>query len=372
MLHLNDITLRIAGRPLLEGATLHVPAGQRFGLVGRNGSGKSTLLRLIAGELQPDAGERAAAGRGADRRRGAGGAGRGGDAARGGAGGRQGADGAAGRGGGRRRPGAAGRDPRPAGGDRCRRRPGPRRPDPERPGLRRGGAGAPAVVVLGRLADARGAGRGAVHRAGPAAARRADQPPRPRGRDVARGPSAPLPAHADRGQPRPRPAERGAAEDRAPRGPQAHGLQRRLRRLRPRPGGAAGADGEGPGPAGGRARPHPGLRRPLPLQGQQGAAGAEPDQAAGEDEGHGPAAAGARDRLRLPGGRGPGPAAGHARPGGGRLRRGARARPARPAARPRRPDRAPGGERQRQVDLRQAAGRPPRAAWPAPSRAPAA
>src|SRR4051794_8207603 len=56
MLHLNDITLRIAGRPLLEGATLHVPAGQRFGLVGRNGSGKSTLLRLIAGELQPDAG----------------------------------------------------------------------------------------------------------------------------------------------------------------------------------------------------------------------------------------------------------------------------------------------------------------------------
>src|SRR5918997_5899416 len=56
MLHLNDITLRVAGRPLLEGATLHVPAGQRFGLVGRNGTGKSTLLRLIAGELQPDVG----------------------------------------------------------------------------------------------------------------------------------------------------------------------------------------------------------------------------------------------------------------------------------------------------------------------------
>jgi ATP-binding cassette subfamily F protein 3 len=56
MLHLNDATLRIAGRPLLEGATLHVPAGTRMGLVGRNGTGKSTLLRLIAGELQLDGG----------------------------------------------------------------------------------------------------------------------------------------------------------------------------------------------------------------------------------------------------------------------------------------------------------------------------
>lgn len=56
MLHLNDVTLRVAGRPLLEGATLHLPAGQRMGLVGRNGTGKSTLLRLIAGEIQPDLG----------------------------------------------------------------------------------------------------------------------------------------------------------------------------------------------------------------------------------------------------------------------------------------------------------------------------
>ncbi|MGI9493124.1 MAG: ABC-F family ATP-binding cassette domain-containing protein [Geminicoccaceae bacterium] len=57
MLHLNDVTLRIAGRLLLEGATVHLPAGQRVGLVGRNGSGKSTLLRLIRGELQPDWGD---------------------------------------------------------------------------------------------------------------------------------------------------------------------------------------------------------------------------------------------------------------------------------------------------------------------------
>jgi ATP-binding cassette subfamily F protein 3 len=56
MLHLNDVTLRIAGRPLLEGATLHLPAGARYGLVGRNGSGKTSLLRLVMGELSPDAG----------------------------------------------------------------------------------------------------------------------------------------------------------------------------------------------------------------------------------------------------------------------------------------------------------------------------
>ncbi|MGH1482114.1 MAG: ABC-F family ATP-binding cassette domain-containing protein [Geminicoccales bacterium] len=57
MLHLNDVTLRIAGRLLLEGASIHLPAGQRIGLVGRNGAGKSTLLRLIRGELQPDQGD---------------------------------------------------------------------------------------------------------------------------------------------------------------------------------------------------------------------------------------------------------------------------------------------------------------------------
>ena len=57
MLHLNDVTLRIGGRLLLEQASVHLPAGQRIGLVGANGSGKTSLLRLILGELSPDAGE---------------------------------------------------------------------------------------------------------------------------------------------------------------------------------------------------------------------------------------------------------------------------------------------------------------------------
>ncbi len=56
MLHINDLTFRIGGRPLFEGATVHVAAGQRVGLVGRNGTGKSTLFKLILNELHPDGG----------------------------------------------------------------------------------------------------------------------------------------------------------------------------------------------------------------------------------------------------------------------------------------------------------------------------
>ena len=57
MLQIDDLTCRIGARTLIEGARLSVPAGAKVGLVGRNGAGKTTLLRLIAGELQPDAGK---------------------------------------------------------------------------------------------------------------------------------------------------------------------------------------------------------------------------------------------------------------------------------------------------------------------------
>ncbi|MBX6375538.1 MAG: ABC-F family ATP-binding cassette domain-containing protein [Acetobacteraceae bacterium] len=57
VLAIRDLTLRIAGRALLEGASLAVDPGRKIGLVGRNGAGKSTLLRAITGEVQPDGGE---------------------------------------------------------------------------------------------------------------------------------------------------------------------------------------------------------------------------------------------------------------------------------------------------------------------------
>ena len=57
VLAIRDLTIRIAGRPLLEGANLQIDTGRKVGLVGRNGAGKSTLLRAITGDLQPDGGE---------------------------------------------------------------------------------------------------------------------------------------------------------------------------------------------------------------------------------------------------------------------------------------------------------------------------
>ncbi|KIT17849.1 ABC-F family ATP-binding cassette domain-containing protein [Jannaschia aquimarina] len=57
MLRINDLAYSVAGRPLLEGASVTVPSGHKVGIVGRNGTGKTTLFRLIRGELTPDAGE---------------------------------------------------------------------------------------------------------------------------------------------------------------------------------------------------------------------------------------------------------------------------------------------------------------------------
>jgi ATP-binding cassette, subfamily F, member 3 len=56
MLVIDDLTLRIAGRALLEDASAQVPDGARVGLIGRNGTGKSTLFRAIAGDLAPEHG----------------------------------------------------------------------------------------------------------------------------------------------------------------------------------------------------------------------------------------------------------------------------------------------------------------------------
>lgn len=57
MLHINDLTYRIEGRPLFTQATLAINEGHKVGLVGRNGTGKSTLFRLIKGDISPDDGE---------------------------------------------------------------------------------------------------------------------------------------------------------------------------------------------------------------------------------------------------------------------------------------------------------------------------
>ncbi|MDP9122500.1 MAG: ABC-F family ATP-binding cassette domain-containing protein, partial [Acidobacteriota bacterium] len=47
----------LGGRRVLDGIDLQLTAGVRLGLLGPNGSGKTTLLSLLAGTLEPDAGE---------------------------------------------------------------------------------------------------------------------------------------------------------------------------------------------------------------------------------------------------------------------------------------------------------------------------
>ena len=56
MLNLKDITVRLGGRTILDGASAALPPRGRIGLIGRNGAGKSTLVRVIAGLLDPDTG----------------------------------------------------------------------------------------------------------------------------------------------------------------------------------------------------------------------------------------------------------------------------------------------------------------------------
>ena len=56
MLTLNDITVRLGGRTILDRASAAIPPRARVGLIGRNGAGKSTLVRVIAGMLDPDEG----------------------------------------------------------------------------------------------------------------------------------------------------------------------------------------------------------------------------------------------------------------------------------------------------------------------------
>ena len=57
LLTFDHLELAYGHHPLLDDASLVVEAGERIGLIGRNGTGKSSLLKIIAGEIQADAGE---------------------------------------------------------------------------------------------------------------------------------------------------------------------------------------------------------------------------------------------------------------------------------------------------------------------------
>jgi ATP-binding cassette, subfamily F, member 3 len=56
MITITDLSARIAGRLLLDNASVTLPAGTKAGLVGRNGAGKSTLFKIITGDLGAETG----------------------------------------------------------------------------------------------------------------------------------------------------------------------------------------------------------------------------------------------------------------------------------------------------------------------------
>ena len=56
MLSISDVSIRLAGRLLIDHSTAQILPGARVGLVGRNGTGKSTLFRAIRGELSTESG----------------------------------------------------------------------------------------------------------------------------------------------------------------------------------------------------------------------------------------------------------------------------------------------------------------------------
>ena len=56
MLTMSDISVRIAGRLLIEHSSVQITPGARVGFVGRNGAGKSTLFLAVRGDLPTETG----------------------------------------------------------------------------------------------------------------------------------------------------------------------------------------------------------------------------------------------------------------------------------------------------------------------------
>ena len=54
---INNLTVKLNGREVLNNITLALEKGRFLGVVGPNGGGKTTLLRVILGLIRPDSGE---------------------------------------------------------------------------------------------------------------------------------------------------------------------------------------------------------------------------------------------------------------------------------------------------------------------------
>ena len=307
------------GREVLKGITLSFFPGAKIGVIGVNGSGKSTLLRIMAGLDHDFVGRGLGGGRRQGRLSAAGAAARSGQDGAGERHARSGADQGAARpvqrdqrplrraARRRRDGGAAGGAGRAAGEDRRRERLGAGAHHRDRHGR----AALPARRrrsrdALRRRAEARGAVPAAAGAPGPAAARRADQPPRRGIRRLAGALPQGLLGHGDGGHPRPLLSRQRHRLDSGARSRPRHPLRGQLLVVAGAEAAAARRRGEAGDGAAAHARPRARLD---PRQ---------PARPAGEVEGAHP---GVRDPLR--------------RVAGARPRHGAdrRSRPARASAR---------------------------------------
>lgn len=58
LIRLDKVSLNFGTHILMDEVNFTVRKGEKIGLLGRNGSGKTTLMKLLAGQMQPESGER--------------------------------------------------------------------------------------------------------------------------------------------------------------------------------------------------------------------------------------------------------------------------------------------------------------------------
>ncbi len=169
----------------------------------------------------------------------------------------------------------------------------------DRPGIRQGRLAAADRGVQRRLADAHFAGQTAAGKAEHAAARRAHQPPRSGDAQLAGRLSEQLSVRLRSHLARPLLPRRDGEEDRGDMEQGRALLQRKLRQVSARQAAAARFAGRRLSQSARAHRAVGGVHQPLPLPGDQGQAGAEPHQGAGEDRAHRSARGREDDSLHL-------------------------------------------------------------------------
>ena len=56
MISTANLSIQFGAKPLFENVSVTFGNSNRYGLIGANGSGKSTFMKILAGELEPSAG----------------------------------------------------------------------------------------------------------------------------------------------------------------------------------------------------------------------------------------------------------------------------------------------------------------------------